>query len=149
MNSIYKRIALVLLVLFVAIQFYQPVRNIDNGQVYETDFTKEFKASSNIQNILQTSCYDCHSNNTNYEWFDYIQPGRMFVEYHIGKGKEDLNFNEWGAYFELKQKRLLKSMKIQVEENKMPLPSYSWLHPHVKLSDAQRDTLINWIEKQK
>ena len=148
MNRIYKRIALALLVLFVAIQFYQPARNVDDGQVYKADFTKVYKVPAKVKNILQVSCYDCHSNNTRYEWFNYIQPGRMFVEYHIKKAKEDLNFNEWGNYYSLKQNRLLESIKTQVEKKKMPLPSYTWLHPYVKLSDAQRDTLIKWIEKQ-
>jgi len=143
-----KRIILVLLVLFVAIQFYQPARNTDSGQVDKADFTEVYKAPVNVKNILQVSCYDCHSNNTRYEWFDYIQPIRMLVEYHINKAKEDLNFNEWGNYYDLKKGRLLESIKTQVEKKKMPLPSYTWLHPEVKLSDAQRATLINWIKGQ-
>lgn len=143
-----KRIALALLFLFILIQFYQPARNVDNGQVYTTDFTRVYNAPVEIKNILQTSCYDCHSNNTDYRWFDYIQPARALVENHIENAKENLNFNEWGTYYPRKQARLLRAIKEQVEKSEMPLPSYTWLHPDAKLTDAEAQTLINWIEKQ-
>jgi hypothetical protein len=38
----------------------------------------------------------------------------------------------------------------QVEEKKMPIPSYTYLglHPEAKLSDTQRQTLVNWAKAQ-
>jgi mono/diheme cytochrome c family protein len=27
-----------------------------------------------VKAVFQTSCYDCHSNNTNYVGYDYIKP---------------------------------------------------------------------------
>ncbi|MFH6943418.1 heme-binding domain-containing protein [Flavobacterium sp.] len=44
---------------------------------------------------MQTSCYYCHSNNTQYPRYFYIQPARLFMESHIPQGKKDLNFSEW------------------------------------------------------
>jgi|SRR5690625_2858919 len=143
-----KIIGFTLLGLFIAFQFYQPARNIDDGQDYTTDFQKIYQPQKEIGQILQTSCYNCHSNNTQYEWFDYIQPGRLLVEDHIKNAKNDLNFNEWGDYSDRKQERLLRSIKTQIEENKMPPPSYTWLHPESQLNEGQIQKIINWIEKQ-
>ena len=41
------------------------------------------------QNKLQVSCYDCHSNNTAYPWYNKIQPVAWFLEDHIKNGKAD------------------------------------------------------------
>lgn len=94
----------------MAIQFYQPALNLDRGQVYTTDFTQSYKMPVEVKTMLQTSCYDCHSNNTNYVWYDYVQPARSMVENHIKNAKQNLNFNEWGNYSNRKQERLLNSI---------------------------------------
>ena len=60
----------IVLFIFIAIQFYQPALNVDKGQVYTTDFTQVYKMPVEVKAMLQTSCYDCHSNNTNYVWYD-------------------------------------------------------------------------------
>ncbi len=142
-----KIAVLTVLVLFIAIQFYQPTMNKDGGKPYETDFDRTYNVPADIQQMLRASCYDCHSNNTNYAWYDYIQPARFFVEDHIKEGKEDLNFNEWGAYSQRKQERLLASIKKQIEMRKMPLRSYIAIKKNKELSDTDIDIIANWLDK--
>jgi len=55
-----------ILLVLIIIQFYQPERNSDSGKNYTSDFTSSYKVPEDVKEILQTSCYDCHSNNTNY-----------------------------------------------------------------------------------
>lgn len=143
-----KVIALALLFLFIAIQFYQPARNMNKEQVGTMDISQSYHIPAAVKMILQTSCYDCHSNTTNYAWYDYIQPARMIVEHHIKKAKEDLNFNEWGTYSSRKKERLLTSIKKQIETKKMPLPTYSLMHKNTRLSDEQGEIVIAWLENQ-
>lgn len=66
-----RKIALVVLLVFVGIQFIPTLRN-QNMEVLSTDFTKIYKVPKPIENSLKTSCYDCHSNKTNYLWYDKI-----------------------------------------------------------------------------
>ncbi|CAH0335043.1 hypothetical protein FVB9288_00663 [Flavobacterium sp. CECT 9288] len=138
----------IVLFIFIAIQFYQPALNVDKGQVYTTDFTQVYKMPIEVKAMLQTSCYDCHSNNTNYVWYDYVQPARTLVENHIKNAKQDLNFNEWGTYSNRKQERLLNSIKEQIETKQMPLSSYTIMHENAKLNDEQIKVLTNWLKKQ-
>ncbi len=140
-----KKIALTLLICFVLLQFYQPARNKSNGQDFSKDFVTTYNAPDSIKKILHTSCYDCHSNNTNYLWYDYIQPARMLVESHIKRGKRELNFNEWTDYSTRKQGSKLKGIIKQVQEGEMPLKSYTMLHTSAKLNAAEREQLINWL----
>ena len=148
MKRVLKIMLTIVLFIFIAIQFYQPALNVDKGQVYTTDFTQVYKMPIEVKAMLQTSCYDCHSNNTNYVWYDYVQPARTLVENHIKNAKQDLNFNEWGTYSNRKQERLLHSIKEQIETKQMPLSSYTIMHENAKLNDEQIKVLTNWLKEQ-
>lgn len=148
MKKIVKRILAIGLFLFIAIQFYQPARNLDNGQFYATDFTQVYPMSPEIKAMFQISCYDCHSNNTNYLWYDYVQPARWLVEKHIRQAKKELNFNHWGTYSARKQERLLQSISEQVQTGQMPLRSYTVLHQNATLNQKQVQTLVAWLKQQ-
>lgn len=149
MKKSLKMIAAIVLSIFIAIQFYQPARNVDKGQAYVTDFMQAYNSMPiEVKTILHSSCYDCHSNNTNYVWYDYIQPARALIENHIKNAKEDLNFNEWGTYSNRKQQRLLNSIIEQIETKKMPLASYTLLHSNAKLDETQVKVLTKWLKEQ-
>ena len=114
MKKSIKKILFIGLIVFLLMQLYQPARNESYEQVNTVAFTKVYKVPKNIKTILQTSCYDCHSNNTNYLWFDNIQPARMLVENHIKKAKKDLNFDEWANYSSRKQRNKLDRIVKQI-----------------------------------
>ena len=149
MKRVLKIMLAIVLFIFIAIQFYQPALNIDKGQVYTSDFTQVYKMPVEVKAMFQNSCYDCHSNNTNYVWYDYVQPVRTLVEKHIKNAKEDLNFNEWGTYSNRKQERLLNSSKEQIETKQMPLSSFTMMHQNAKLNDEQIKVLTNCLKEQK
>lgn len=149
MRKMLKTMVFLLLLVFLLIQLYRPALNINQGQAGTTGFIQFYKAPVTIGNILSNSCYDCHSNNTNYRWYQYIQPVQLFTENHINSGKKVLNFNEWNRYSGRKQNRLLQSIKNQIESKEMPISSYTALHRSAKLNDAQIKTLVSWLESQK
>ena len=68
-----KKIVLAVLLVFIAIQFIRPAKNSSNA-VQQADMITHFKLPDSVAGILKTSCYDCHSNNTNYPWYANIQP---------------------------------------------------------------------------
>lgn len=145
MKKAIKKIFLVGTILFLLIQIYQPARNIDKGQAPSDGFAGFYNPPKEIQNILQNSCYDCHSNNTNYPAYSYIQPARYLMEKHIKEGKEELNFNDWTNYSVRKQRNKLNGIIEQIEEDKMPLDSYTLIHKNAKLSAKQKAEMINWL----
>ncbi|MDR6458271.1 hypothetical protein J2786_001364 [Chryseobacterium vietnamense] len=141
-----KNILLGFVLIFLLIQIIQPARNIDYGQVPSTDISKVYKLPENVQSVLRNSCYDCHSNSTHYPFYSYIQPLSYYLEKHIKKGKEELNFNEWGSYSRRKQTNKLESIVNQIKQKKMPLTSYTYLHPEAQLSEKQIEEIVRWIE---
>lgn len=111
--------------------------------------TKVYSVPENVENILRTSCFDCHSNNTNYPWYSYIQPARFIMEKDIKNGKDDLNFSEWGNYSERKQQSKLDRIEKQIKSGEMPLPLYTLTHKKAILTSTQKNELYNWIKTLK
>lgn len=140
-----KIIGLVLLVAFVGIQFIPTNRN-QADYILKSDFTEVYEVPENINTILQTSCYDCHSNNTIYPWYNKIQPFTWYLNDHIKKGKEDLNFSEFGEYSSRRQRSKLRSISSQVEDGEMPLQSYTLVHWDAKLSDKEKEEFTAWMD---
>ncbi len=57
-----------------------------------------------------------------------------------------MNFSEWGSYSHRKQTNKLESIVNQIKQKKMPLTSYTYLHPEAKLSGKQIEEIVRWIE---
>lgn len=146
MSLYIKRIFGGSILIFLIIQVIQPVRNIDYGQVSSSDISKVYQIPKNVQSILKISCYDCHSNGTNYPAYAYIQPFSYFIENHIKEGKKELNFSEWGLYSQRKQSNKLEAVENQIKQRKMPLSSYLYIHHDAKLSDEKIKEIVDWVE---
>jgi hypothetical protein len=138
----------ILLVVFMGIQFIPTKRNQSNV-VPETDFMLVNNVPETIQKKLQVSCYDCHSNNTQYPWYNNVQPMAWFMQNHIKEGKKELNFNEWADYSDRRKKSKLKSIISQIEDNEMPLDSYTLIHKDAIFSDNEKQEIIKWVTQLK
>ena len=61
-----KKIALLALLTFVAIQFIRPSRNQQEG-ISTQDITQHLAVPTGVETVLAKACRDCHSNNTHYQ----------------------------------------------------------------------------------
>lgn len=143
-----KKVFFLLIIILVAIQFFRPALN-QSKQVYPDDIARIYTIPEKVQGVLRTSCYDCHSNNTKYPWYANIQPMGWWLASHIKKGKEELNFNEFGDYSRRRQQSKLKAIASSIEDATMPLESYTLIHKKAKLSAHDKDLVIKWVEKTK
>jgi len=140
-----KITGIILLVAFIGIQF-MPKKYNESDTVLATDFMTTFNVPKNIETQLITSCYDCHSNNTYYPWYNKIQPVAWLMEDHINEAKGELNFSEFGDYSKRRQKSKLKSIMSQIRDDEMPLWEYTVMHSDAKLSEKDKEILEEWIE---
>lgn len=144
MKKILKISLLFLTIVFVGIQFVPTKINVSTS-VYETDFMKIYKVPAAISAKLKVSCYDCHSNNTEYPWYNRIQPITWFLEGHIAEGKAELNFNEFGSYSKRRQKSKLTAIGRAIENDKMPLSSYLSMHNDARISKTEKRELLTFL----
>jgi len=126
------------------IQFFTVTLN-ESDIVSQSDFMIVNQVPATIKNRLQVSCYDCHSNNTDYPWYSNIQPSAWYLEDHIQEGKDELNFNEWATYSDRRKNSKLRSIIGQIEEDKMPLDSYTLIHRDAILSDEDKRVIIDYM----
>jgi hypothetical protein len=99
--------------------------------------TAEIQVPEEIKQILERSCYDCHSNQSQFEWFDKIVPASYLVAHDVEVGRSRFNFSEWDSNPPAVQEVLLWEMVNAIEQEKMPLERYTWLHPDRKVSKAE------------
>ncbi|MEP0214925.1 MAG: heme-binding domain-containing protein [Cellulophaga sp.] len=140
-----KKILLALLVILIAMQFYRPEKNSSETDL-KTAFLTETNPSKEVQKILATSCYDCHSNTTAYPWYNNIAPVSYWLSDHVKDGKKHLNFSEWENYSIKKKDHKLDEVLETVESGEMPLKEYTWTHTEANLTEAQKQALINWVK---
>ena len=143
-----RRWLLILLTLFILIQFIRPVRN-QSGQVLQTDITKMFSVPLHVKTVLEVACYDCHSNSTRYPWYANIQPGGWWLAKHVKEGKEELNFSEFGSYSRRRQITKLRSIENSIKDGTMPLSSYTFLHQNARLTSKEKALIITWANNIK
>lgn len=132
----------------VAIQFIQPRKN-ESKLITEADFLKTNSLTDSIGSLFRNACYDCHSNNTVYPWYTYLQPVGWIMKNHINEGKEELNFSEFWNYSRRKQISKLNSIANSIEDDIMPLQSYQLMHKEAKLSGSEKKLMISWVENLK
>jgi hypothetical protein len=128
----------------LAAQILQPEKNnppVDTAEEFNTIYNPPAELTS----VLKNCCYDCHSNETKYPWYAYFSPVSWYLNNHIREGREELNFSVWGTYQEEDLFKILEHVAEEVKEHKMPLSSYTWLHPEAKLTDTQREMIVRWF----
>ena len=108
----------------------------------------EVSAPPEIQNTLRRSCYDCHSNQTQWPWYGHVAPFSWAVARDIELGRRQLNFSEWGDYYPTTRKRKLQWMGRALQQEVMPPLSYRLIHPSSRLSPQDRAQLERWIDTE-
>ena len=146
--KIVKIIGLFLLVTLVGIQFFPTSRN-QSDTIPRTDFMLVNDVPEQIKNKLQVSCYDCHSNNTAYPWYNKVQPVAWLLENHVKEGRAELNFNEWDSLSSRRKASKLKSIISQIENDEMPLASYTLIHRDAVFSETEKQDIIKFLTELK
>ena len=141
-----KNIILGILAVLVIIQFFQ----IDKTPV-PVDASQDYLSLTNppeaVGKLIKDACYDCHSMQTTWPWYTSIQPVGWWIRGHTRGGRIHLDFSKWADYDAGKQAHKLEECVEQMEEQLMPLKSYTWTHPEAQLSDTDRAALIAWFKK--
>ena len=147
LKKVIKIFGVVIIVIFVLIQFIQPARTnpaVDPAVTLQT----VMKPPAAVSTLLQRACRDCHSNETHWPFYAYIAPVSWLVSNDVTEGRRHFNMSEWGKYKVNKQLQKLSGIYESVNDKSMPLPKYIPLHPEADLTTAERDTLSQWAQRE-
>ena len=143
-RKVFRYFAVLLAVLFIAAQFIRPEKNL--GQDSPGHIFNQVELPGELRQNLQEACMDCHSDRTNYQWYNNIAPVSWMVSRHVAEGKKSLNFSEWGNFSNFDKITALDGIYKEVKEDKMPLKSYSLIHKSARLSKEEKEKLITWAD---
>ena len=130
--------AVIFVVVFVCLQFIRP--ELTNPPV-----TAELQAPPEVKQVLKSSCYNCHSNETKLPWFDKVVPAYWVVSSDVNEARKHLNFSEIAKLPAAQQKGLLFEAVNMIQLGAMPLPSYLRVHPNAAVTPGQLAVLRNYL----
>jgi len=133
-----QKILLTLVALLIVIQFIPYGKDHANPQVvaepkWDTPKTRE---------LFMKACADCHSFETKWPAYSNVAPISWIVYNHVVEGREHFNVSNWGH----QKKNEGEDAAEEVEEGEMPLTSYLLVHPEAKLSENEKELLIQGLK---
>jgi len=141
--KILKKVFMLLLITFIIGQFFGPEKN--EGRLLSVNaFLDETNPPEQVKLILEKTCYDCHSNATQYPWYNNITPINYWMAHHVNEGKEELNFSNWVGNSVKRKDHKFEELIEMLEEKEMPLKSYTLMHDEAKLSDTEIQAVVDW-----
>jgi hypothetical protein len=96
--------------------------------------------SPDTRAMAVVSCFDCHSNETEWPWYSNIAPFSWILQRHVDDGRADLNFSQWGS-----GQQEADEIVESVREGEMPTWDYQLLHPDARLSDADMQAFLDGL----
>jgi hypothetical protein len=132
-------------VIFALMQFINPART--NPPVVH-DFIATNMPPQKIAATLRAACYDCHSYETKWPWYSHVAPVSWLVASDVKEGRRHLNFSDWPTDHPDRATRWLENMSEQLGYKEMPPAKYTLIHADARLTAAQREQLIHWVDQQ-
>jgi uncharacterized membrane protein len=98
---------------------------------------------SQVNTILQKSCYQCHSTSGSAPWYAAVSP--TYLAANSARGV--LNFSDWQTYDAQKKSEALKNIEASVNGGSMPPGDYTALDHSARLSDDEKQALLKWASQ--
>jgi Haem-binding domain len=90
------------------------------------------------ERIARASCYDCHSNETEWPVYSYVAPMSWLVRSDVESRRDELNFSEWDRDDGDADKAI-----EEVVDGSMPPDRYTMIHRGARLTDAEAERLVD------
>lgn len=106
--------------------------------------TLDMPAPKPVKDILKRSCYDCHSNETEWPWYSYLAPVKFMIRHHVNEGRSKVNFSTWDQPQGEEKAEVPEEIIEVIEKGEMPTWDYILMHPEAKLSAKDVAVLKEW-----
>jgi cytochrome c551/c552 len=129
-----KKAALWAIGIFVAIQLVPFGHDHSNPPVMQEPKWD----SPQTRMLFERACFNCHSNETTWPWYSSVAPVSWLTQRDVNDGRKHLNFSEWNQ-----PQKHAEDVAKEVKSADMPPWFYLPMHPEARLTDADRQALVN------
>lgn len=135
---VYFVVFVAIVIQFIRPDFKNPV--VDENVALNTD--------PQVMHVLKNSCYDCHSSETKYPWYQNVAPVSWIMSDHIVRGRKALDFSNWANIDpKIKLERLERVTQV-INNNIMPKHEYLLMHKNAVLNNEDKQTLEKFFDSQ-
>lgn len=127
--SLLSLAALAVLIQFVPVDRSNPP--ITREIAWDSEATEE---------LARRSCYDCHSNETEWPWYSSVAPVSWLVARDVAEARGHLNFSTWD-----RSSHDPDEIPRMVEDGEMPPGRYTLAHPGARLDEVIRAALAQGL----
>lgn len=142
MRQAVKLLLVVLAILCAGIQFVRPART--NPPIDPALALDARHVPSDVAEILDRSCRDCHSNETRWPWYSNLAPASWLVIDHVNHGRSHFNYSGWERYTLEERASLVEGSCELARAGSMPMPSYLLMHRSARLAPSDVQALCAW-----
>jgi Haem-binding domain len=147
MKTAWKWILGAVVVIFLLLQFTNPART--NPTVTpEKDLMATNAPPPQVATLLHDACYDCHSDKTRWPWYSHVAPVSWLIASDVRDGRRHVNFSEWPHAYPSRAARLWENISDELGYDEMPPSQYKLMHPEARLTQAERQELINYANQE-
>jgi hypothetical protein len=136
-----KKFAVVILLLAVVFALLQ----LSRPGIPEKSAIAEVQAPPEVRQVLEKSCYSCHSDERKLAWFDEVVPAYWLVRHDVLTAREHLNFSTLGSKPAAAQRATLFEAVNMIQLGAMPLPAFRRLHPEARMTPEDMAVLKNYL----
>ncbi|HEX7555294.1 MAG TPA: heme-binding domain-containing protein [Leptolinea sp.] len=90
--------------------------------------------------LAQRACFDCHSNETSWPWYDRMPVGSWIAAFDTIRGRRALNFSEWRVGGRIRE------AAESIQGGSMPPGIYTLMHPTAILNAQEKQQLIQGLQ---
>ncbi len=98
-------------------------------------------SSPEARALVKQNCFQCHSNETNWTWYSNIAPASWLIQWDVNEGRQQFNFSDWNN-----NPGEMDEMIEAIQEGQMPPAQYTLFHPSAKLSEQEKQDLIQALQ---
>jgi len=136
-----------ILIILLIMQLFRPERNLGEIDTAD-DFIQVSLVPDTLARVFLNSCYDCHSDYTNYPWYGNLAPASWILNRHINEGKAQMNFSSWGVLDKAQKISLLDQICDECTNGSMPLKSHLLIHRSTVLGADNIEAICDWAEQE-
>lgn len=133
-----KKFLLGLIALFLLIQLFPIGREHTNPPIQAEPQWDSPKTKA----LFDRTCADCHSHTTKWPWYSNVAPLSWIISDHVMEGREHFNVSAWGHQKHNEGEEAAE----ELEEGEMPVFGYTITHPEARLSEEEKQHLIQGLE---
>jgi hypothetical protein len=126
----------------LAAQFVRPLQQAQATDRSARSVWKDPAVPGPVKSILRRSCADCHSLETNWPWYAQIAPASWVVARDVRHAREHMNLSVWPEAPDIEEAEIAD----MVSASKMPPRRYTLMHPGARLSEAERQVILKWVQ---